>query len=208
MRGVERKDVWDYPLPALREAVINALIHRDYLEPGDVQIKIYDDRIWFWNPGKLPEGLTVDMLKRDHPSIPRNRLLATVFYFAGLIEKWGSGTKRIVELCREQGLPEPDFKEEMGGFSVVFYKDMYTEEHLRKLGLNERQIKAVMYVKERGRITNKEYQELNATTQKTASRDLTKLVNIRLFERVGTTGKGTFYILTGHKGDKGDINGT
>lgn len=79
IEGIERKDVWDYPLPALREAIINALIHRDYLEPGDIQIKIYDDKIWFWNPGKLPEGLTVDMLKREHPSIPRNRLLAAVF---------------------------------------------------------------------------------------------------------------------------------
>ncbi|MBE8540162.1 ATP-binding protein [Geoglobus acetivorans] len=205
IEGVERRDVWDYPLPALREAVINALIHRDYLEPGDIQIKIYDDRIWFWNPGKLPEGLTVDMLKREHPSIPRNRLLATVFYFAGLIEKWGSGTKRIVELCKEQGLPEPDFKEEMGGFSVVFYKDIYTEEHLRKLGLNERQIKAVMYVKERGRITNKEYRELCKVSERTATRDLSHLVSVGIFRQIGTTGRGTEYKLSRHNDAKDAI---
>ena len=63
------------------------------------------------------------MLKVEHPSFPRNKLLATVFYFAGFIEKWGSGTKRMVKLLKEQNLPEPDFKEFAGGLSVVFYKD-------------------------------------------------------------------------------------
>lgn len=108
-----------------------------------------------------------------------------------------------MELCKEQGLPEPDFKEEMGGFSVVFYKDIYTEEHLRKLGLNERQIKAVMYVKERGRITNKEYQEITGIKKRQASEDLRILIEKGIFQKLGTTGKGTYYILRGSKGVEG-----
>ena len=95
-----------------------------------------------------------------------------VFYLAGYIEQYGSGTVRMVEWMKEAGLPEPEYKEELGGFSVYFYKDIYTEENLRKMELNERQIKAVMYVKEKEKITNKEYQKLVNTTKKTASRDL------------------------------------
>jgi len=194
IKGIEREDIWDYPLEAIREAVINALIHRDYLSLADIQIKIYDNKIWFFNPGKLPEEITIEMLKQDHGSIPRNRHIAYVFFLAGLIEKWGSGTKRMVELCREAGLPEPEFKEE-GGFVVEFYKDIYTEEYLAKLGLNERQIKAVMYVKEKGRITNKEYQEINKVSKKTASRDFEELVKKDVLKKVGITGKGTYYSL-------------
>jgi len=194
IKGIVRKDVWDYPLEAVREAVINALIHRDYLESSDIQIRIYDDRIWFWNAGKLPDNLTAEMLKVEHPSFPRNKLLATVFYFAGLIEKWGSGTRRMVQLLREQNLPEPDFKEFAGGLSVVFYKDKYTEENLRKMGLNERQIKAVMYVKEKGRITNKEYRKINDLSDEGTRLDLNDLVSRGIFTKIGK-GRSVHYIL-------------
>jgi len=71
---LEREDVWDYPLDAVREAIINALIHRDYLDNADIQIRVYDDKIRFWNPGLLPEGITIDMLRTDHESRPRNKL--------------------------------------------------------------------------------------------------------------------------------------
>jgi ATP-dependent DNA helicase RecG len=210
IKGVVRQDVWDYPLGALREAVINALIHRDYLSTAEIQIKIYDDRIWIWNPGKLPLQIKLEELKKEHSSYPRNPLIANAFYLAGFIERWGSGTKRIVQLCMEQGLPEPEYKEEFGGFSVYFYKDIYTEENLKKMGLNERQIRAVMYVKQKGKITNKEYQELNKTNKKTASRDLSGLVEKGIFEQIGKTGKGTHYTLIKKevKGNKGDTKGT
>ena len=100
----------------------------------------------------------------------------------------------------KQGLPEPDFIEESGVMKVVFYKDKFTEEYLRKLTLNERQIKAVMYVKKTGRITNKEYQKIANTTKKTASRDLSNLVEKEILKQVGITGKGTFYTLKEPKG--------
>ena len=79
---------------------------------------------------------------------------------------------------------------------------------MRKMGLNERQIKAVMYVKKKGRITNKEYQELVNTTKKTAGRDLVNLVERKVFDQMGTTGKGTHYLLREQRGHKGDIKGT
>ena len=194
IKGIERKDVWDYPLEALREAVINALIHKDYLSTAEIQIKIYDDRLWIWNPGKLPKQLTIESLKTEHSSFPKNPLIASVFYYAGFIERWGSGTKRMIDLCKVQGLPEPEFKEEFCGISVYFRKDIYTEEYLRKFGLNERQIKAVMYVKERGRITNKEYQAINNVSNKTAYLELSNTVERAVFKVEGR-GKSTIYTL-------------
>jgi len=194
IKGIERKDVWDYPIEALREAVINALIHKDYLSTAEIQIKIYDDRLWIWNPGKLPKQLTIESLKTEHSSFPKNPLIASIFYYAGFIERWGSGTKRMIDLCKAQGLPEPVFKEEFGGISVCFRKDIYTEEYLGKIGFNERQIKAVMYVKERGRITNKEYQDINNVSNKTAYLELSNTVGRAIFKVEGK-GKSTIYTL-------------
>jgi ATP-dependent DNA helicase RecG len=195
IKGIERQDIWDYPIEAIREAVINALIHKDYLSPAEIQIKVYDDKIWMWNPGGLPKELSVEDLKREHSSYPRNPLIANVFYLAGFIELWGSGTKRIVDLCKEQGLPEPDYKEEQGGFSVWFYKDIYTEENLRKLGVNERQIKAVMYVKEKGSINLSSFKNIvHEVSEKTLYRDLQNLVNKRVLKELGEK-KGRKYEL-------------
>lgn len=197
IKGIERRDIWDYPIEAIREAVINALIHKDYLSTAEIQIKVYDDEIWMWNPGELPEELSIEDLKKEHSSYPRNPLIANAFYLAGFIERWGSGTKRIVDLCKEQNLPEPDYKEEQGGFSVWFYKDIYREENLRKVGLNERQIKAVMYVKEKGRITNREYRQLTGLSDEGARRDLNDIVKKKVFKMKGK-GRSISYVLFGN----------
>jgi len=158
--GIHRREILEYPYEALREAIINALIHRNYLGASSIQIRVYNDRLVIMNEGKLPPEVPVEKLKTEHLSKPRNTLLADVFYKAGFIESWGRGTIKIMEKCQEQGLPKPDFEEDHGVMKVVFYKDKFTEENLKKLGISERQIKAVMYVKEKGKITNKEYREL------------------------------------------------
>lgn len=190
--GIYRKEELEYPEEALREAIINAVIHRDYIG-AHTQLKIYPDKLILWNEGTLPKDIKIADLKKSHPSRPRNELLADVFFKAGLIETWGRGTIKITNECKKAGLPEPEFKEEFGGFSVCFYKDIYTEEKLKKMGLNERQIRAVMYVKEKGKITNKEYQELNDVSKRTVTNDLEELVQKNLVEKIGTRGKGTFY---------------
>ncbi|MEW6041468.1 MAG: helix-turn-helix domain-containing protein, partial [Elusimicrobiota bacterium] len=192
----ERKEIWDYPLEALREAVLNAICHRDYTANEEIQIKIYDDRITIWNPGGLPAGITIEELYNpNHPSRPRNKLIAQIFFDVGLIEKYGSGIQRIISACKEAGIPQPTFEEKFGGFIVEFRKDIYTEEYLKKLGLNERQIKAVMYVKEKEKITNKDYLELTNISRITASRELQDLVEKNVLKKIGKVGKGTKYIL-------------
>jgi ATP-dependent DNA helicase RecG len=189
-----REEVWDYPLEALREAVINAICHRDYTIPSNTEVRIYDNELIVWNPGGLPLGLTLEDLYRPHPSVLRNKGIGGIFYDMGLIEQWGSGIDKMRKACVKAGIPEPKFEEHQG-FRVVFRKDIYTEEYLQKLGLNERQIKAVMYVKEKGKITNQEFQKLLNVSKRTVTNDLEDLVKRQLFEKVGTRGRGTFYKL-------------
>jgi len=106
----------------------------------------------------------------------------------------------MVQWLKEAGLPEPEYKEEMNGFSVYFYKDIYSEENLRKMELNERQIKAVMYVKEKGKITNREYQELSQDISRiTATRDLKGLIEKGVFKIVGKGKRDLHYILMKRK---------
>lgn len=198
--GIHRRDILEYPYEALREAVINALIHRDYHGFSQIQIRVYPDRMIIMNEGGLPPEITVEDLKKNHLSKPRNKLLADIFYFAGFIEAWGHGTLKIVKKCLEQGLPEPDFREEHGVMTVIFYKDKWSEEHLKKLALSERQKKAVSYVIAKGAITNKEHRELITNISRiTATRDLTDLVDKGVFKMVGTGKREMRYILNESK---------
>ena len=192
--GIHRRDILEYPYEALREAIINALIHRDYSGTSQIQIRVYPDKLMIMNEGKLPPEIPAEKLKTDHLSMPRNKLLAKIFYYAGFIESWGHGTIKIVENCTKQGLPEPDFMEENGVMTVVFYKDKWTEENLKKRGLNDRQIKAVMDVKENGEITNREYQNINTVSNKTAYLELSNLVKKDIFKVFGK-GKSVSYTL-------------
>ncbi len=132
----EREQVWDYPLEALREAVINAVCHRDYTISSNRKIRIYDDKLIVWSPGGLPLGITIDALYKPHSSALRNKGIASVFYDMGLIEQWGSGIDKTRNACLNAGVPEPQFEEHQG-FRVTFRKDIFTEEYLRELGLNE-----------------------------------------------------------------------
>jgi len=111
----------EYPEEAVREAVINALCHRDYTSAGTIQVRIYDDCLEVWNPGSLPHELTIRKLYKKHSSYPRNRLIANAFNRAGVIEHWGSGTLRIIKACKEHGI-NAKFKIDMGCFIVTLQK--------------------------------------------------------------------------------------
>ena len=191
--GLNRVEKNEYPYEAVRESLLNAVIHKNYFGPP-IQISIYDDKFMIWNPGELPDELSIEDLKAKHASYPRNPIIADVFFKAGLIETWGRGTLKIIEECKKAGLPEPKFEINSGGFLVIFYKDKFTIDYLKKLNLNERQIKAIKYVKEKGRISNKEYQILNNVLYKTAYRDLDKLVEEKVLIKKGEK-KGSYYVL-------------
>jgi len=191
----ERKEHWDYPLPALREALMNALVHRDYFKKHEqIMIKIYDDAIWFHNPGGLPKGLTIEQLKAKPQSVPRNPLITRIFYLAGYIEQYGSGIQRILTSFADAGLPEPEFQTDAWGLTLTMKKDIFTEEYLTQQGLNERQRLAITCLRKQGSISKREYQDLVSVSTRTALYDLNALVNKGVLVRVGT-GKSSRYSL-------------
>ena len=192
--GIHRRDILEYPYEALREAIINALIHRDYQSFSQIQIRVYPDKLIIMNAGSLPPEVPLESLKTEHLSKPGNKLLAETFYYAGFIEAWGRGTLKIVETCVEQELPEPDFKAENNVMTVTFFKDKWHEENLKKLDLNERQIKAIKYVKENGKITNREYREINSLSDEGARIDLNILVEKNILVPTGK-GRNVHYLL-------------
>lgn len=192
--GLQRVERGEYPVAAVREILLNALVHRDYMG-SFIQIRVYDDKFWVWNGGILPEGLNLESLKRVHSSHPRNPLIADVCFKGGYIDSWGRGTLKIINACREAELPEPSITEQFGGFLVEIFRNRHTAENLRRMGLNKRQIKAVSYVFENGSITNSKYQELFGVSRNTASNDLAGLIKAGVLRSSGAKGAGAFYEL-------------
>ncbi len=194
--GIQRIEKLEYPEAALREAILNAIVHKDYTDTT-IQLSVYDDKLMLWNPGKLPVDIPLEKLTKKHPSRPRNKHIAETFFRAGYIESWGRGIEKILTAFQEAGLPEPIFEETWGGVMVTFLKDIYTEEHLRTLDINERQIRAILFIKEHGSITNTAYQKLNNLGKTVSTTELIYLSEKQLIEKVGTTGRGTRYVLKG-----------
>lgn len=105
--GIQRVEEYPVPDDALREAVLNALVHRDYAVAAPIQIRVHEDRLGIWNPAVLPEGWQLDDLLREHASLPYNPNIANTFFRAGEIEAWGRGIQRMFQACRDAGTPQP-----------------------------------------------------------------------------------------------------
>ena len=111
---------YELPREAVTEAIVNAVVHRDYASNASVQVMLFADRLEIWNPGELPMTLTLAALREPHPSVPRNPLLAGPMFLAGYIEKAGTGTLDMLALCLDAGLPAPEFRQETGLFKQIF----------------------------------------------------------------------------------------
>ncbi|WP_461534435.1 ATP-binding protein [Sinomicrobium sp.] len=196
--GIHRVEIYEYPKEAVREALLNAIAHKDYSGLTPIQIRVYKDKIMIWNEGHLPENWTVSNLLKSHSSRPYNPDIANAFFRSGYVESWGRGISKMTELCVAGGLPAPAYLVEGSDFWVTFKKDIYNADYLEELGLNNRQVKAVLFTKEKGKITNSDYQTLNDVSKATATRDLSELVEkFQILRRSGDVGAGTNYILIG-----------
>lgn len=193
--GINRVETYEYPKDAVREALLNAIAHKDYSGGVPIQISVYFNRIFIWNEGQLPEDWTVQNLMEKHASRPYNPDIANALFRSGYIESWGRGTIKIIRACKQARLPEPIFNYNSSDFSVEFRKDIYNEEFLQSLNLNDRQVKAVLFAKVNGKITNSEYQTLNNCSRNTASNHLAELVEKDLLKPSGQKGAGAFYTL-------------
>lgn len=131
-KGEPAREVkWEYPLGALREAVANILCHRDYLSNAHSQIRLYDNSLEMSNSGSLPYDLSVDDLFHKHKSVSRNPKISRVFFYAGLIEEWGSGTIRILDELKQWKMPLPKFEATRYDFNLTFYRNLVNEEQTK-----------------------------------------------------------------------------
>lgn len=200
----KRIDIPEYPFEAVREAVINAIAHRDYTRIGaPIIISIFDDRVEVVSPGGLLPGLDIKKLEGHHET--RNKKICDIFHETKDMEKFGTGIKKMKMLMKNHGLSSPEFLEEGDSFVAKFYgpgdkildlvPDIPEERQidLKKIGLNERQIEALrLMVNEKQIINNELYQKIFKVSRRTAVRDLQELVKLKQIKCEGT-GKGTKY---------------
>jgi len=193
--GINRIEQYEYPKGAVREALLNAIAHKDYSGNTPIQISVYDDKIIFWNEGVLPENWTIQNLLTKHPSKPYNPDIANALFRSGYIESWGRGMLKMIKECESAAIPKPVYTYDMSGFWVTFNKEIYTQEYLLSLGLNKRQLKSISYILTNRIITNSIYRELNDCSRNTASKDISILVKKELLISSGQKGAGAFYTL-------------
>jgi len=197
VRGLQREDRMLYPPFAVREALVNAVSHRDYRLTGRrVEIRQFDDRLEISSPGGLPGYITLDNIVEEHFS--RNPRLVNGLFEWGYIEQLGLGIDRMIEEMLQAGHKSPEFRATPHSFSVILHRTANPQ--ARSVPewegrMNERQMRALRYVQENSRITNREYRELCPdVTPETLRLDLADLVDKGLIMKIGDK-KGTNYIL-------------
>jgi len=199
----QREDRSTFPITALREGIMNALVHRDYNMNGNIIIGVFPDSIQISNPGGLPEGLKLADLKRDHPSVPRNPDIAHICFLHGLIEKVGRGTQRIVEDCRKARLRDPKWQSSKLETKLTFFAPIAASKSQKEEDLNERQQIILNALREVKHLKSKDVTNLfgDRITDRTIRNDLQALVEGGWIVRRGR-GRSTSYVLGPAKGTK------
>ena len=140
--GIHRREKLVYPYEALREALLNSIIHREYFVSSEIQVRVYEDKLVIGNEARLHD-ITVEDLSRPHPSRPHNKLIADVFYKAGFIESWGRGTQRIIDNCLAEGLSAPVYEHKMGFLYLTFFHERINE-RINELSDMEREVYQIL----------------------------------------------------------------
>ena len=195
VNGLTRAEQLDYPALAVREALVNAVAHRDYqLQGRQIEIRMFDDRLEIISPGGLPGYITLDNIVDEHFS--RNPRIVNALYYWGYIEELGLGVDRMIQAMTDAGLPEPQFESSPFSFKVVLRNTrVRTPRYPWEGEMNERQLKAIQYIETRKSITNREYRDLCPhVSAETLRLDLADLVERGILIRMGDK-RGTYYIL-------------
>ncbi len=192
--GLEREERSEYPQFAVREAIVNAVAHRDYRVLGRrIEVRMFDDRLEIISPGGLPGHITLDNIIDEHYS--RNPQIVKGLYYWGFIEELGLGIDRMIEEMLEAGHAPPQFEATPFTFKVTLRNALERLASKWAQELNPRQIKALTFLEEHSRITNRDYQDLcPEVTPETLRLDLVDMVNKNILLRIGSK-KGTYYIL-------------
>lgn len=195
VKGLEREERLEYPQFAVREAIVNAICHRDYrLKGRRIEIRMYSDRLEVISPGGLPGFITVENIKDEHFS--RNPRVVNGLFQWGYIEELGLGIDRMFEVMKQAGHKPPTFDARPYSFAVTLYNARETQsppEWARNT--NQRQTLALQYIREKGSITNREYRQIcQGVSAETLRLDLVDMVEKGILVKVGSK-KGTHYIL-------------
>lgn len=184
---LEREEIPEYPYEVTREALVNAVTHRDYFSRDAVQINIFENRMEIINPGTLPPGLTFKVL--GSLSVQRNPLTYRLMRDIGLIEGLATGIPRMRSAMKRANLPEPVF-EELGNF---FRVTLYNRPEKRKDGISDRQQKTISYMEKNPSINSKTYAKLTGVSHPIAVADLNDLVKKEVLKKIGKT-RGAYYV--------------
>jgi len=186
IKGLLREETWEIPIEALREAIINALIHRDYQENSFVYIKVYDSRIVIANPGGLPDTLTIEDLYKEHESMLRNPLIAKVFYYAGLIDVWGRGIINIINMLKANELELPSFEESGGSFRIIFTRPK-SETVIKgsEIGSEKSSEKILGIIKENRSASAREISSIIGISQRAVEKHISALKKQGIIKRIG-----------------------
>lgn len=197
----KRKETPEYPLPAVREVIVNAVAHRDYQIRGEeIRVLMFNDRVEVYSPGRLPGHITIENIVDER--FARNEVIVQVLTDLGFVERLGYGIDRILRQMSEAGLPQPKFQETANGFRVTlrgagdkFVTDEFDRSKYRNLPLNERQTAALNILHKAGRVGNRDLKELYPdVSEETIRRDLADLVDAGIVIKMGDR-RGTYYIL-------------
>ncbi|MBD8490025.1 putative DNA binding domain-containing protein [Echinicola sp. CAU 1574] len=216
IKGLYRDEKYEIPVVALREALVNAIVHRDYVNQGrDIKVGIYDDIVNIVSPGSLPNNITMDDIFNGRSEV-RNRVLANVFKELGLIEQWGSGINRIINACKNYGLQSPIIQEKNDYFDIEFIRPQITVsskesieqdqsirqnyERLRTITndyerLDKEKRTILLYLLEKGKISRKEATILLDLKNTKTYEILTEMVGQNLIKKQGK-GRATYYMLS------------
>jgi ATP-dependent DNA helicase RecG len=182
-----------YSMGALREALVNALVHRDYTSySGGVKVSVYPDRIEFWNSGQLPDELSVNDLKKVHPSIPTNPDIAHIFYLRGLMERVGRGTLKIIESSEGLGAKRPKWESRKSGVTLTVYAANGVELDLSVLNDRQQQLLARLEFEESFSPGDYQAEIASEVSPRQARRDLSELEELGILVRTGA-GPNTRY---------------
>jgi ATP-dependent DNA helicase RecG len=192
-KSFQRDDKFEYPLEALREAIINALIHRNYQKHSDVRVFIFDNRVEVINPGTFPEGVSPDAPVHE----PVNPILSQFMYDVGFIERYGSGIRMMKRLSEEWGNKAPRYELHPLETKIIFDSPIQESTFIEiddiSEQLNERQKNALFHIQRHGQIATKEYVEINRVSRRVAYEELRDMTDKGFLSMIGK-GRGTKYV--------------
>ena len=197
IQGIYRQDVYELPTDSVRELIANAVAHRSYLEPGNIQVAIFDDRLEVTSPGMLLNNVSIKKMMEGY-SKPRNPAIANAFAYMKIIEKWGTGIPRIFRECRDYGLPDPELIDFDGDFRVNMYrKSLIDKKQVTEVTekVTDIEAKILELISDDSAITTSKLADMLSVTRKTISTHIKIMKKNNVIERIGSDRKGYWKIL-------------